>query len=164
MSNGHFISQQINQLSIITQHICHSTQLSELGKIAFTVLYRGQVHPAIVIRFRGQVYAYLNQCLYSGKRLDSDDEYIFDQTEHFLRASDSGICYSPVTGEGYSPICMGQTLTPLRVEEIEGSIYLKDKHANLYYPDLIQLTLQVAEQGYILLFQEEYSSISNATS
>lgn len=162
MSNGHFISQQINRLSIITQHICLSTQLSELGKIAFTVRYRSEVRAAIVIRFHGQIYAYLNQCLYSGQRLDSEDEHVFDETQHFLCASDSGICYSPITGEGYSPICMGQTLTPLRVEEIEGSIYLKDKQANLYYPDLIQLTLHVPEQGHIILFQEEYSSIYNA--
>ncbi|MEN9848333.1 MAG: hypothetical protein RL368_1073 [Pseudomonadota bacterium] len=163
MSNGYFISQQINSLSVITQRICPSSELPELGKQAFKVLYRSKAHAALVVRFHGQVYAYINQCLYSGKPLDSEDAHIFDETEHFLRASDSGICYSPITGEGYSPICMGQKLTALRVAELDGVVYLKDKHATLYNNTLIKLTLDAEDDGNIVLFQEEYSSICNAS-
>lgn len=163
MSNGYFISQQINQLSVITQHICSSTALPELGKHAFKVLYRSKAHAAIVVRFHGQVYAYLNQCLYSGKALDSEDANVFDETGHFLRASDSGICYSPITGEGFSPICMRQKLTALRVVELDGVIYLKDKQATLYNDALIRLTLNAEDEVNIVLFQEEYSCICNAS-
>lgn len=38
-----------------------SAEVPELGKYAFTVNYRGTRQPAILIRFRGSVYGYINR-------------------------------------------------------------------------------------------------------
>lgn len=161
MSNISFINKQISQLGITAQRICVSEELPELGKVSFQIVYRGRPFPAVLVRFKGAVYAYLNQCLYTCKPLDYQDENIFDETGRFLRSSPNGICYNPETGEGYSPICMGQTLTKFTVNEIEGAVYLQDKHAYLYDDRLTKFTIN-ENSGSILLFQDEYSSICNS--
>jgi len=160
MSDSHYISQQINQLSLITQRICVNHTLPERGYVNFQVSVQGDLQAALLIRFEQQVYAYLNRCLYSSKRLDSEEATVFDPSGEFLFSTAHGICYDPKTGDGLSPICLGQRLTPLRVVEEGDGIYLKDKQASLASDVLLKLAVD-KDDSSALFIQDEYSHISN---
>jgi hypothetical protein len=44
----------------IPEIICSGLQVPELGQFCFFVNYRGTERSAILVRFRGRVYGYLN--------------------------------------------------------------------------------------------------------
>jgi nitrite reductase/ring-hydroxylating ferredoxin subunit len=111
--------------------ICASGELAELGKYAFTVDYRGERRPALLVRHEGQVYGYLNRCVHLPRPLDGEEDDIFDATGRFLQCSIHNVQYDPATGEAISEICVGKRLTALKVEEREGVIYLLEKRATL---------------------------------
>lgn len=111
--------------------ICHSAQLVELGSHGFHVSYRGAPFAAILVRFRGVAYAYLNQCLHMPRPLDGEEPRVFDESGVALRCTMHGITYQPETGACLSEICAGKALTPVRVEERDNVIYLTDRRAVL---------------------------------
>lgn len=107
--------------------ICKGAQVPEMGKFAFAVQYRGERRNAILVRFKGVVYGYLNQCVHMPKALDCEDENIFDETGRYLQCSMHSICYDPVGGASVSELCAGKKLTALKVREDDEWIYLMDK-------------------------------------
>jgi nitrite reductase/ring-hydroxylating ferredoxin subunit len=111
--------------------ICPSNLLAECSSYRFQISYRGKTRNAILIRYNGVVYAYLNQCVHMPKRLDCEQSHIFDESGKFVRCSMHGITYDPGSGLCQSEICARRTLTALKVVEQEASIYLRDKHARL---------------------------------
>lgn len=111
--------------------ICSSADLTEHGVHHFSVRYGGSQRAAMLIRFEGIAYAYLNRCVHMPKPLDCEDCRVFDETGRYLQCSMHGICYEPTTGQCLSEICAGQRLTPLRVVEQDGTILLSDKRAEL---------------------------------
>ena len=113
----------------IPQPICSGLQVPELGKFPFSIHYRGEKRDAILVRFQGLVYAYLNQCVHMPKPLDCEQAHIFDESGRFLQCSMHTICYDPVTGESLSEICAGKSLTAIQVREENGWVYLIDKRA-----------------------------------
>jgi nitrite reductase/ring-hydroxylating ferredoxin subunit len=42
-----------------------------------------------------------------------------------------GFIFDPKTGECQSPVCFGQRLQALRLEEIDGTLYFAEKHLAL---------------------------------
>ena len=111
--------------------ICASDAVAELGKYAFTVDYRGARQAALLIRFRGKLYGYLNQCVHMPRTLDCEEPDVFDEAGRYLRCSMHTIHYEPTTGECLSEICAGKSLTALKVEERDGIVYLADKRAGV---------------------------------
>jgi len=102
-----------------------------LGSHGFQVLYRGVKREAILVRFRGVAYGYLNQCVHMPRQLDGEEPRVFDEAGGAIRCSMHGITYRPETGECLSEIGAGKSLTPLRVDEREAVLYLTDKRASL---------------------------------
>lgn len=111
--------------------VCPSAALAELGSRRFSILYRGEPREAILVRFQGTAYGYLNQCVHMPRELDCEHCHVFDQAGSSIRCSMHGITYRPETGECLSEICAGESLTQLRVEERDGVVYLVDKRARL---------------------------------
>ena len=109
--------------------ICPSLDVPELGKFSFAVQYRGVSRDAILVRFKGVVYGYLNQCVHMPKPLDCEHSHIFDDSGRYLQCSMHTICYDPATGEALSEICAGKKLTALQVREEGEWVYLVDKRA-----------------------------------
>jgi nitrite reductase/ring-hydroxylating ferredoxin subunit len=105
--------------------------LTELGSHRFRIRYRGDPREAILVRFRGVAYGYLNQCVHMPKELDCEQCHIFDAAGASIRCSMHGITYDPRTGACLSEICAGRSLTPLRVQEREGTLYLTEKRTTL---------------------------------
>ena len=115
----------------IPEPICPGLHVAELGKFPFAIQYRGVRRDAILIRFQGVVYAYVNQCVHMPKPLDCEQSHIFDDTGQYLQCSMHTICYDPVTGESLSEICAGKKLTAVHVREEGGWVYLVDKRATM---------------------------------
>jgi len=113
----------------IPEIICSGFQVPELGKFSFSVNYRGTRRSAILIRFKGVVYGYLNQCVHMPKRLDCEHSHIFDESGQYLQCSMHKICYEPTSGESISEICAGKKLTALKVTEAGGMVYLMEKRS-----------------------------------
>jgi nitrite reductase/ring-hydroxylating ferredoxin subunit len=117
----------------IKQHVpapvCPGLQVPELGKFSFAIQYRGERRSAILVRFKGVVYGYLNQCVHMPRALDCEHSDIFDESGRYLQCSMHSICYDPVSGESLSEICAGKKLTALKVREEGEWVYLVDKRA-----------------------------------
>jgi nitrite reductase/ring-hydroxylating ferredoxin subunit len=111
--------------------ICPSAQIKELGKYVFNISYRGEDRSAILIRFKGIAYGYLNQCVHMPRTLDCEEENVFDESERYLQCSMHSICYDPVTGESLSEICAGKKLTKIKIIEEGGWVYLTEKRAEI---------------------------------
>ncbi len=109
--------------------ICPASQLGELGKFTFSIHYRGAKRDAILVRFKGSVYGYLNQCVHMPRTLDCENHNIFDDSGRYLQCSMHSICYDPISGMSLSEICAGKKLTALKVLEEGEWIYLTDKRA-----------------------------------
>ena len=113
----------------VPEPICPGLQVLELGKFPFSIQYRGGRRDAILVRFKGVVYGYLNQCVHMPRALDCEHDDIFDETGQYLQCSMHTICYDPVSGESLSEICAGKKLTAINVREEGGWVYLVDKRA-----------------------------------
>jgi nitrite reductase/ring-hydroxylating ferredoxin subunit len=110
--------------------VCASESLSEKKYIILDLLYQGEPHSGIVLRFNGKVFAYLNRCVHMPRRLNCERDTIFDEQQALLRCSMHGIVYQPETGESLSTMCHGERLRALRLNEADGNIYIDDKRVS----------------------------------
>lgn len=105
--------------------ICASGEIEESGTgVRFTVPLHGRDTPAFVIRFRGTVYGYLNQCGHVPAELDWQPGEFFDYSKLYLVCSIHGALYAPESGTCLGGRCQGVGLRPLAVEERDGFVYL----------------------------------------
>jgi nitrite reductase/ring-hydroxylating ferredoxin subunit len=107
--------------------VCDSAELADRQHRIVPLLFKKQPETAIVLRYEGQVYAYLNQCVHMVRRLDCVHDAVFDEQQGHLRCSMHGITFDPTSGESLSVLCAGERLEPLRCEEIDSRVYLIDK-------------------------------------
>jgi nitrite reductase/ring-hydroxylating ferredoxin subunit len=111
--------------------ICSSEVLREVAYREESIALRGQPTTAVIFVFDGKPYSYVNHCMHMQRRLNCEQATIFDDTGRYLRCSMHGFIFDPKTGECQSPVCYGQRLQALRVEEIEGTVYFAEKHLTL---------------------------------
>ena len=118
--------------------VCASSQLAEKKYAVVDLLYKNSPHTGIVFRFNGEVFAYLNQCVHMPKALNCERDTIFDERRELLRCSMHGIVYDPITGESLSTMCNGDRLNALRLNEVDGSIYIRDKRVRPFTNQVAQ--------------------------
>ncbi|MEJ2107460.1 MAG: Rieske 2Fe-2S domain-containing protein [Acidiferrobacteraceae bacterium] len=112
-------------MDAVGSFLCNADRLVDGGPgIRFRVRSENRVIPAFVIRFQGKVYAYLNQCAHQSVELDWQPGQFFDPDRNFLICATHGALYDPDTGACRTGRCAGRGLTPLPVEEHQGSILL----------------------------------------
>lgn len=107
--------------------ICAAEELQEKQFRLVDLSYRGEAHSAIVFRYEGTVFAYLNQCVHMPRPLTCERDTVFDAQRNLLRCSMHGIVYDPQTGESLSTMCQGERLQALRLDEVGGDIFITDK-------------------------------------
>jgi len=78
-----------------------------------------------VIRYGGQLHAYLNQCPHQPLTLDYGDAEFFDSQTQLLVCRNHGAMFEPATGKCISGPCAGASLTPLRTWVTAGYIYVQ---------------------------------------
>jgi nitrite reductase/ring-hydroxylating ferredoxin subunit len=105
--------------------ICAADVLIDGGAgVRFEVERFGSPVAAFVIRYRGKVYAYLNECGHVPAQLDWQPGEFFDHSKLYLICSIHGALYSPVDGRCQGGPCRGVGLKPLQVEEVDGQVFL----------------------------------------
>lgn len=108
--------------------ICGSDDVVEAGKgFRFTVECYGRQIPAFVIRFRGVVYSYFNECGHVPAELDWMPGEFFDDSKLYLICSIHGALYAPDSGRCLGGRCQGKGLRALKVREIDGKILLEQE-------------------------------------
>lgn len=105
--------------------ICSSDALVDSGDgVRFEVERGDATRPAFIVRYDGQVHAYLNRCAHMPMELDWKPGRFFDDEGLDLVCSTHGAVYAPDTGECRGGPCAG-ALARLEVEERDGCVYLK---------------------------------------
>jgi nitrite reductase/ring-hydroxylating ferredoxin subunit len=105
--------------------ICASGDLADGGRgVRFEVEYHGRLAPAFAVRYRGQVYAYLNRCAHVPTELDWNAGEFFDASGLYLICATHGALYSPITGGCLGGRCNSRGLRALEVREHGGCVYL----------------------------------------
>ena len=104
--------------------IAQSNDIVEKGLGLRFVLPSGKA--AFLIRFDGQIRAYLNECRHLPTELDWNEGYFFDAEQKYLICASHGATYHPTTGLCVGGPCRGKTLQTVAFEEKDGSIYLKN--------------------------------------
>ena len=107
--------------------VCESAELVDRQHRIIPLLFKKEPQTAIVLRYAGQIYAYLNQCVHMVRRLDCVHDAVFDAQQEHLRCSMHGIVFDPTSGESMSVLCSGDRLESLRCKEIDGQVYIIDK-------------------------------------
>ena len=111
--------------------ICPLEDLRGVSYLTRRITLKNQSSSALVFLFEGQPYSYVNHCMHMHRPLNCEQDAIFDETGKLLRCSMHGFIFDPKTGECQSPVCLGQRLQPLRLQEIEGTLYFAEKHLAL---------------------------------
>jgi len=105
--------------------ICAASELVELGRgVRFELERSGQSQPAFVVRFDGQLRAFLNQCGHIPVELDWQEGEFFDYTRLYLICSTHGALYHPASGHCVGGRCAGRGLIPVPVVERDGQVYV----------------------------------------
>jgi nitrite reductase/ring-hydroxylating ferredoxin subunit len=108
--------------------ICASSDLAEAGRGFRFKVVRGQRETeAFVIRFRGEVFAYLNECGHVPAQLDWLPGEFFDDSKLYLICSVHGALYAPESGRCLGGRCQGKGLSPVDVCEADGQVYLRQE-------------------------------------
>lgn len=105
--------------------ICASGALADSGKgVRFVVEHNGRQRPAFAIRYRGRVYAYVNECGHVPAELDWQPGEFFDHSKLYLICAIHGALYAPDSGRCLGGRCEGRGLQSLPVFESEGDVFL----------------------------------------
>ena len=108
--------------------ICASDALTEGGAgMRFEVRRRGESLPAFVVRFRGQLHAYINECRHQASELDWNPGEFFDSDKLYLICATHGALYQPDSGLCVAGPCRGAKLAPVEVHEREGNVFCNEE-------------------------------------
>jgi nitrite reductase/ring-hydroxylating ferredoxin subunit len=111
-------------------YICEAAAVEEGGKgIRFPVSAFGTDATGFVVRFHGQVYAYLNRCAHVPVELDWFKGEFFESEKLHLMCSTHGAIYAPESGACVGGPCRGGRLRPIAVREVDNRIvWQPDQH------------------------------------
>lgn len=106
------------------QRLCASDELAERGAAhVFDVLHFREPMRAFVLRFDGQVVAYLNRCLHVPTEMDWQHGEFLDGDREYIICSIHGATYEPRHGHCVGGPCGRGKLTALKVIERDGEVY-----------------------------------------
>ena len=104
--------------------ICASSALADGGSgVRFEVERGGETLPAFVVRFRGAVRAYVNECRHQASELDWNPGEFFDAGRLYLICATHGALYEPDNGLCIDGPCRGARLATVAVRERDGGVY-----------------------------------------
>ena len=103
--------------------LCASADLQDGGPaVSFDLSYGGQTCRAFAIRYRAQVYAYLNRCTHVAMEMDWQPGRFFDDSGRWLLCASHGAAYRPDTGECGGGPCKGG-LVRIALSEDHGVVF-----------------------------------------
>lgn len=115
--------------------VCPGVKLGEGQYRKQKILFEGQPAEALIFRFNGQPYAYINRCVHMPRPLDGEEAQIFDASGKMLRCSMHGIVYTPESGTSVSALCEGQQLRSIETYEANGEVGFADFRIGAFLDD-----------------------------
>jgi len=121
--------------------ICSSDVLQDSGPgMIFVAEHSGETVPAFVVRYEGQVHAFVNRCPHSLTGLHSfvglqpqttltGLRRFFESRGRLLSCPVHGATFLPDSGKCVSGPCFGESLIAIAVEERDGKVIAKDSGA-----------------------------------
>ncbi|TMH30755.1 MAG: Rieske 2Fe-2S domain-containing protein [Betaproteobacteria bacterium] len=107
--------------------ICASEALVDGGLgVRFELRRAGESLPAFVVRHRGQIHAYVNECRHQDSELDWNPGEFFDSAKLYLICATHGAVYQPEDGLCIEGPCRGARLMPVSVHEHDGRVFLSE--------------------------------------
>ncbi len=106
--------------------VCPAATLGDGEYRKLRVVFEKREDECLVLRFEGNVYAYINRCVHMPRRLDCERKQVFDASARHLRCSMHGIVYLPQTGASVSTMCEGEKLRAVEVYEEGGEVGIAD--------------------------------------
>jgi nitrite reductase/ring-hydroxylating ferredoxin subunit len=104
--------------------ICNADQVLDGGKgVRFPVEVWGETTTGFVIRYDGQLYAYLNRCAHVPIELDWEEGVFFESGGSYLMCATHGAIYVPETGDCVGGPCRGGYLRKVRLIVREQQIF-----------------------------------------
>lgn len=104
--------------------LCDGRALEERGRaLGFEVLHLGQPVPAFVLRFDGQVRAYLNRCGHIPVEMDWQPGEFLDSGKRHIICSIHGAAYEPGSGRCVGGPCGRTPLQALTTRELGHEVY-----------------------------------------
>ena len=105
--------------------LCPLAELDDPGaKGPFTVVVDGEARKVFVVRFDGQVRAYLDACPHLFVPLEMEEDRFLDLTGSEIICSVHGARFDPLTGDCLWGPCRGRRLTPVAVVVADGMVGL----------------------------------------
>lgn len=106
------------------RRLCAAQDLADGGAgVRFVIGIGGRQVGAFAVRFDGAVHGYLNQCAHVPMELDWQEGQFFESSGLYLMCATHGAIYAPDSGLCVGGPCRGASLSRLRVEEHDGSVY-----------------------------------------
>lgn len=104
--------------------ICQADELINGGRgVRFFMPLGQQRTTAFVVRYKGVVHGFANNCPHMGGELDWDAGNFFDTDKAHLVCATHGALFVPDTGKCVDGPCRGAGLTKLRVLEVDRQIF-----------------------------------------
>lgn len=105
--------------------LCALADIPDNGAMGFPAA-PGTLNGLVAVRKGTAVYVYENACPHIGTPLDwVPDKFLSRDGQHLICAT-HGAQFTIETGECISGPCRGDYLTPLRVQVLEGIVYLPE--------------------------------------
>lgn len=112
--------------------ICDSSSLESEGLGHKFVVQRDHEQlETFVLRFRGNVYGYLNRCPHLFLQLDYEEGEFFDISGDYIICANHGALFEPDSGECVSGPCYGASLDAIQVVETDGVVLIDDDSYSL---------------------------------
>lgn len=104
--------------------LCASADLTEGGVAhVFELQEWGRQVRAFVLRFNGQLRAYLNRCAHVPAEMDWQPGHFLDGSGRWVVCAIHGAMYDPASGLCVSGPCVHKRLKPIAVDERDGKVY-----------------------------------------
>jgi nitrite reductase/ring-hydroxylating ferredoxin subunit len=114
-------------MALAPRLICASEALADGERgVRFEVGLDTLARPAFAVRFRGRIYAYLNECRHQATELDWNHGEFFDATRLYLICASHGAVYEPESGRCVLGPCRGARLQSVAVIERDGKIFCNE--------------------------------------
>lgn len=106
--------------------ICKSEDVQEREQgLRFALPELGKMATGFVVRFNGQVQAYVNRCAHVPVELDWNEGDFFNITKDYLICATHGAHYQPETGFCVMGPCKGRALQKLAVIERNNEVLIQ---------------------------------------
>ena len=101
--------------------ICRSEELVDGGDgIEFEIVKDDEVLSAFAVRYKNEVFAYINRCSHMDLKLNFLHRNFFDVSQTNLICSTHGALYDPETGDCTGGPCNGVGLQRVPIQESNG--------------------------------------------